>query len=89
MITRISAFTASDGKTVATIEEAQIHELTILLGDVSGMNREDLAKMILREKDKIIDVLTTTTKSKTRERSINGGKKSRLPKTIQHSETGA
>lgn len=82
MITRINAFTTSDGTTVATIEEAQVHELRILLGDSSGMKTEDLAKMILREKDKFVDVLTTTPKSKTRARSVNGGRKTRTPKPL-------
>lgn len=93
MITRISAFTTSDGKTVATLEEAQKHELALLIaGDTgSGTRTEDdeVIDKILANKDKVIDILTTTPRSKAKARSVNGGRKNRTPKTTPVDRAGS
>jgi hypothetical protein len=84
MIEFTKGYKTSDGKLVATIAEAQLHELTTLLsGKVTqGEQSTTVAKYILENKDKFVDILTTTATSKPKARSVNGGKKNRKPTVI-------
>lgn len=74
MIGKILAFTDSQGNTYGTLEAAQKAELKHLL------DSEIDADVIIKNKDKIIDILTTTPTSKPRARKINGATRARKPK---------
>ena len=87
MITFTKSYKTSDGQVFGTIEQAQLHELQNALlnitippafGSGSGVTiTESVAREILKKKDIIIDVLTTTQNSKPKARSVNGGTKKR------------
>ena len=81
MIEFTKAF-VSNGKTYATLEEAQRAEIKALAAEKfnQGMTVEDWTGLIVSEKSRIIDILTTTKDSKPKARSINGGRKPRTPK---------
>ncbi len=86
MIEKVVAYKSSDGKTFGTIEEVQAHELSLLfkIEDFGGAPVVDrVASAILRDKDKIVDILTTTATSKPTARKINGGKKARKAKVTE------
>ena len=86
MIEKISAYKSSDGKMFGTIEEIQKHELGLLFKpeDFAGAPVVDqVAQSIMRHKDRIMDILTTTSRSKPKARSINGGTRKRTPKVVQ------
>lgn len=76
MIEFTKAYKASTGETYATLEEAQRKELSGLLGIPFGAADSPLEK-ILSNKEKVVDILSTTPTSKPRARSINGGRKKR------------
>lgn len=64
-----------DGKAFATLEEAQIYDIRKLFetdpdGNVSP-------ETMVKHKDELINILTTTAKSRPRARKANGGKKMR------------
>lgn len=78
MITFTKAFVA-EGKVYATLEEAQVAEITsILTGEWSSST--DVAKHIVKHADRIVDVLTTSQGSRPPARKINGGRKPRTKK---------
>ena len=86
MITTTKAFTTSDGRVCATIEEAQKRELALLFKLDSdeidcAINNPDttILNLLISERDKVVDILTTTPTSKVRARRVNGGKKTRKP----------
>lgn len=64
-----------DGKAFATLEEAQIYSLNELYG--WSDKEPNLAKILVDKKDELINILTTTAKSRPRARKANGGKKLR------------
>jgi hypothetical protein len=92
MITKTTGFTTSDGAIHATIKDAQVSELATLLeeaikpslacGVPSDLNYHTLADAILPHREKLIDILTTTAKSRVRARKSNGGTKTRKPKSV-------
>lgn len=63
----------SDGKGFQTLEEAKRHELSTLL------NVEPVAVIdaIIKNADKVVDILTTTENSRSKARRVNGGTKKR------------
>lgn len=84
MITTAKAFVTSDQKTHATLEDAQKHELAILLraqagpqAAESGFTLANLVDLVMGCREKVLDVLTTTASSKVRARKVNGGTKKR------------
>jgi len=84
MILKINAYQTSTGKACSTLEEAQIEEITTILTGLGGRERSaegagNIATLIVEEKERILDILTTTTSSKPRARKINGGRKTRKP----------
>lgn len=89
MITFVKAFKTEDGKTHATIEEAQRYEIASMLLEArpisvatSGDQQySDVAQWMVENSTKIVDVLTTKPTSKPRARSINGGRKLRVSKS--------
>lgn len=66
------------GKTYATLEEAQIAELDDLF---AGKPTDPASLTIIRNIDKVLDILTTTENSRPLARKTNGGRKPRKPKT--------
>lgn len=70
MIQFVNAFATNDGKVHQTLEEAQIHELSEIAG-------RDAATALVKEKERVIDILTTTKTSRPKARKINGGRKAR------------
>jgi len=80
MIERKPSFAVGDN-VFATLEEAQKFELLLLLADLGETEAQKVSGEILNNKDRIVDILTTTGTSKPKARKINGGKKVRAPKT--------
>jgi len=89
MIEFIKSYACSDGNVFATLERAQEHEIISLLKKNIG-NQTDLGPVVLEpatvtaaavilvsNADKVVDILTTTAKSRPKARKINGGKKTR------------
>ena len=74
MITKTAAFQTSDNKTHATLEDAQLHALEMLLGGEGG---DKCARTVIAYADQVVDILTTTATSKPRARKVNGGTKKR------------
>jgi hypothetical protein len=58
-----------------SLEQAQEHELALLVGATA-------APIILKEKERILNILTTTPNSKPKARKINGGRKPRSAKPV-------
>lgn len=65
-------------KVFATIEEAQAEEISILLN--IGVGSDQIA-MILKHRDALVDILTTTKSSRPRGRKSNGATKKRKATT--------
>lgn len=79
MIEFTKAYKTTSGQTFESIEAAQEAELQGILAGSEG-STGTVAKRIVEKSDQIIDVLTTTAKSKPKARRINGGTKKRIPK---------
>ena len=86
MIEFTKSYKTVDGEVFASIEEAQQHELSVVFEkhptlQQTGLPPEPMndwiAKMILDNKDAVMDILTTTPNSKPKARKINGGTKKR------------
>lgn len=78
MITKITAFRATDGQTFETIEEVKLHELSTLM-DATPIS--DIPKFLVKHAEKVMDILTTKSNSKTAARKINGGTKVYKPRS--------
>lgn len=76
MITRTQAFVTSDNQTFAELDAAIGHELLIIFPDDTTV-----VETILKNRDRIVDLLTTTPTSKPRARKANGGTKKRKSAT--------
>lgn len=78
MITTAKAFVTSDQKTHATLPDAQQHELELLLTPAGfGEETPSICQHLVQMSDKVVDILTTTSRSKVRARKVNGGTKKR------------
>lgn len=82
MITFSKSYKTSDNQVFGSIEEAQLHEIeTIIikfpLFENNSATVPEIAKLIINNKDVIIDILTTTPNSKPKARAIHGGTKKR------------
>ena len=81
MITFTKSYKTTDDQVFATIEEAQIHELKIVLHESEVITTDGfldiVAEILLKNKDTIIDILTTAPNSKPKARAIHGGTKKR------------
>jgi membrane carboxypeptidase/penicillin-binding protein PbpC len=77
MITRTTAFTTSDKMVFNTIDEAQQHELELIINDANQPvgNPTDAAVFIVNNRDKIVDILTTNPNSRPSNRKINRKRK--------------
>jgi len=77
MITKQPAFMVTDGALFASVEAAQLHELTHFLDqdeftkDVA-LNPKALAELLLANKDKLVDLLTMKASSHPKARKANG-----------------
>ena len=81
MITRSPSFITSDNRAFATLEDAQRHEIAILLSlDPETPAENSLLNLLMEKREALADVLTTTPTSKPRARAVNGGTKTRKPK---------
>lgn len=78
MITRTSAFVTSDNQTFAELDAAIGHELSLIFPDSAFP--PPTVETILKNRDRIVDLLTTTPTSKPKARKVNGGTKKRTPK---------
>lgn len=83
MIQITKSFQTSDGAMWASVEDAKRHELETLFPSQSegGYHASAIAHTIWEHSNKIIDILTTTEKSKPKARKINGATKTRKVKT--------
>lgn len=74
----------SDLKLFGTLEAAQAHELSLLFGnyadDTTAFGVEQIALKILENKEKVIDILTTTERSRPHRRKINGATRKKKEK---------
>lgn len=77
MIRVSPSFITSDDKSFVEFELAQEHELEIL---IESGGTKNLAAYLVKNSDKVIDILTTKKGSRPGARSINGGKKPRKSK---------
>jgi hypothetical protein len=86
MIRFTRSFQTTDGMMHATLEDAQRHELGLLIMKCEpGLSQNtpvgdavfQVRNTILDNKDVVVDILTTTSKSKPKARTINGGTKKR------------
>lgn len=84
MIEFTKSYKTSDGQVFGTIEDAQVHELEILLDDdkFNATSHSLIAQFLVSKKDSFLDILTTTPNSKPKARAINGGTKKRVKKTV-------
>lgn len=73
MIERAQSYKTSDGETFLELKDAQTHEIQILL---QGMPTESVT-LIVANAAVLVDILTTTGRSKNKARKINGGTKKR------------
>ena len=88
MIERTNAFRVGESSFLI-LKDAQRHELEQLIhkDNVNGkpplvFDIKDFARWILENKTSIIDIITTTSSSKTKARKINGGHKTRNKKVL-------
>lgn len=91
MIEKITSptFKTSDGEKFDKLSDAQQHELELIfppLGD-GGYAPHQIAILILQKAESVIDILSTTPRSKPKARKINGGTKTRKAKAT--TETAA
>jgi hypothetical protein len=75
MITFTKAYVAN-GKTFATLEQAQAAEIGAIFQATPGA---DPTVVVMENADKIVDVLTTKGDSRPKARALNGGRKPRKP----------
>lgn len=79
----------SDLKLFGSLEEAQKHELTLLFdpsGDKEQADFQAIAETLLAKQEQVIDILTTTERSRPSSRKINGATRKRKPKAAESVE---
>jgi hypothetical protein len=74
MITKTTAFQASDGSFHASLVEAQITSLTTLFTDLEREpgQAKVIAERIMQNNAQVMDILTTTKRSRAQRRLVNG-----------------
>lgn len=88
MIKRSPAHMTADGKLWPTLDEAQVHEIELMLNnnalntdatpivaDELGETMKRIAAWIIEHKEEVLDVLTTKRNSRPGGRAIHGGTK--------------
>ena len=76
MISKTQAYASSTGAIFATLEEAQRDELVALFSAESGLNwtPDEIAERIIEQSARILDILSTTKRSRPARRLVNGYK---------------
>jgi hypothetical protein len=94
MIEFTKSYKTADGQVFGTIEEAQLHAIGDIFEDPKNSQAPSLkghgpeiATVILSNKGMLIDVLTTTPKSKPKARASHGGTKNRKKTIITDAAT--
>lgn len=72
------SYKTSDGKCHGTLEEAQSHQLRIILGD-----KEAIIQQIIEQSDWIVDVLTMKETSRPKARGAKKPRKNRVTEPVQ------
>lgn len=71
MITKTLSYAASDGTIYPTLEAAQIYELATLLDEIPAPS---IPAQIVEQKARVIDILSTNSRSRPKARKINKAK---------------
>lgn len=79
MIEKTQSFKTGDGQIFGTFEQAQLHELELLLAkaDMDCTSHATLAAAMIEQMDHLVDILTMKPSSKAKARKINGDTKKR------------
>jgi hypothetical protein len=99
MITRATSFKTDDGECFHSLDDAQAHELATIIGSAMGVCNENgdycvtdgglvIAKALVEDRKRVIDILTTTETSLVKARAINGGRKPRRDPRSSNGESG-
>lgn len=76
----------SDLQLFGSLEEAQRHELKLVFGnpadDTAAFGFNEIADTLIKEKDRVLDILTTTEKSRPSARRINGAVRKKRDKVV-------
>lgn len=85
MIQKTNSFRTSDGSIYSTVEQAQRHELEVLVNEALTMATSDdvndlsipmsISRVFLDKRSQVIDILTTTETSRPTARKLHGGRK--------------
>ena len=86
MITRATSFKTDDGECFHSLDDAQAHELATIIASAMGVCNDNgdycvtdrglvIAKALVEDRKRVIDILTTTETSLAKARAINGGRK--------------
>lgn len=91
MITKTTGYKASDGTVHETIDGAQQSELTSVIARECGSPTDvfppdTIARLIVKNRTEIIDILTTGPKSRPKARAVNGAKKPRRSRSVVESQ---
>ena len=93
MITRATSFKTDDGECFHSLDDAQAHELaTTIAPALGGVNTDrglSIAKILVQERKRVTDILTTTETSLVKARAINGGRKPRRDARSSKEEAGS
>jgi hypothetical protein len=82
MIEFARSYKTADGQLHATIEAAQQHEVAAMLAankdhTITEAESKSLAELIMRSRERLMDIFTTTDSSRPKARKINGGTRKR------------
>lgn len=76
----------SDLKLFGSLEEAQRHEIKLVFGnptdETAAFGIKEIADTLFEQRDKVLDILTTTERSRPSARKINGGRKKRAAQAV-------
>jgi hypothetical protein len=87
MIEFTKSYKTADGNVFGSIVDAQVHEVEVLFEKNPFESSHDAAAIVLKNKDILIDILTTTPNSKPKARATHGGTKNRKRGVITDSTT--
>ena len=84
MITKVPSYMTSRGQVCSTLEDAQAAEIHALLTPENGDGPAAVyLKMLLMNKEKVVDILTMSPTSLPKARKVNGGRKPRKAAKIE------
>lgn len=90
MITFAKAYVVGE-KVYSTLEQAQTAELAAILSELitDNLSAETAARHLTENRERVLDILTTTDKSRPRARKVNGGRKPRNVTKLTQTEMAA